>query len=284
MKKTLVKLSVVLTSVLAVSGCITPDLPELGKDQLVMYGRVNTWAMGKSNLEKDISAIRDEDVDGYMIEMMGWARYDAWTSDWMKQTEEQYKTLLDLCRDNGKWLFVSIVNDNMGSRAVVGDEPLPKKYGDPGIKLSQVMPQAQQLCQIVKKHGKDNVIVQPVAETQTSAGVQFEQYCLQQLGGFIMVYNGGVGRPNTIPGGFQYRAWHPFKITDNPPKDSFVVSDTGSIILQLGYGYDGVAKPDTLEAWARRMRQIGVPVVGYYAFQFNGHDKEAIKALGRSKK
>jgi len=274
MKNTLILFTMALIASLMVSGCRSPELPKLGESPLVMYGRVNTWAMGEKNLKKDIEVMHDEGVDGYLIEMAGWARTDAWTPKWLSDTEKQYKTLLDLCRANGKWLFVSVVNDNMGTG----------KYGDPGIKLSQVMPQAQQLCQIVKKYGKDNVIVQPVAETQTSAGSQFEQYCLQQLGGFVMVYNGGVGRPGGIPGGFQYRAWHPHKIADNPPKDAFVVSDTGSIILQLGYGYDGVAKPDTLEAWARRMRQLGVPVVGYYAFKFNGHDKEAIKALGKSKK
>lgn len=257
------------------SGCGKPDLPKLGQGKtLVMYGRVNTWAQSKKNLKKDIAALRKENVDGYMIEMAGWARSDMWTDKWLKETEDNYKYLVNLCRDNGKWLFVSIVNDNMGS----------KKYGDQGIKLSQVMPKAQQLCQIVKKYGNRNVIVQPVAETQTSAGAQFDRYCVQELSGFIMVYNGGVGRPSKIPGGFQYRAWHPMKISDNPPTDTFVVSDTGPIILQLGHGYDGKAKPDVLEDWARRMRQRGVPVVGYYAFKFNGHDINAIKALGRAKK
>lgn len=273
MKNTFINIVFAFAISFMVSGCVTPELPKLGKDQLVMYGRVNTWAQGEKNLEKDISVMRDEGVDGYMIEMAGWARSDMWTPNWLKQTDEQYKFVLDLCRKNGKWLFVSIVNDNMGTG----------KYGDPGIKLSQVMPQAQQLCQIVEKYGKDNVIVQPVAETQTAAGAQFEQYCLQKLGGFVMVYNAG-SRPGKIPVGFQYRAWHPFKIADNPPRDCFVISDTGPIILQLGYGYDGSAKPDTLESWARRMRQLGVPVVGYYAFKFNGHDAAAIKALGKSKK
>ena len=273
MKKTFMDIAVALMASFIVSGCMTPDLPKIGKEPLVMYGRVNTWAQGENNLKKDIKAMRDENVDGYLIEMMGWSRPDIWTPNWLKDTEKQYKVLLDLCRKNGKWLFVSVVNDNMGSG----------KYGDPGIKLSQVMPQAQQLCQIVKKYGKANVIVQPVAETQTSAGAQFEQYCLQQLGGFIMVYNGS-SRPGRIPAGFQYRAWHPFKITENPPKDTFVISDTGSIILQLGTGYDGPAHPDILEYWARRMRQLGCPVVGYYAFKFNGHDAASIKALGKSKK
>lgn len=266
-------ISLAAISMLFIQGCLTPELPKIGKKPLVMYGRVNTWAMSESNLKKDIKVMRAENVDGYLIELMGWARYDAWTPKWLAETEKQYKTLLKLCRANGKWLFVSIVNDNMGTG----------KYGDPGIKLSQRMSQAQQLCQIVKKHGKANVIVQPVAETQTSAGRQFEQYCLSNLPGFIMVYNAG-SRPGGIPAGYNYRAWHPFKISDNPPKDSFVVSDTGSIILQLGAGYDGKAHPAVLEAWSRRMQQIGVPVVGYYAFKFNGHDPAAIKALGKSKK
>ncbi len=250
-----------------------PKLPKLGKKFEVWYGRVNAWANDKGRLEKDVKACRKAGVKGYHIELAGWARHDAWTPGWLKETGEMYNCLLKLCRKNGLRLFVSIVNDNMGSG----------KYGDPKVPLSRVLPQAQQLCQIVKKYGKDNVLVQPVAETQTSAGSQFEQYCLQQLGGFVMVYNGG-SRPRGIPGGFQYRAWHPLKISDNPPKDSFVVSDTGSIILQLGHGYDGPAHPDTLGAWARRMRQLGVPVVGYYAFKFDGHDKAGIKALGKAAK
>lgn len=261
-----------ILSVLFLQGCLSPSLPKLDKDQLVMYGRVNTWAQGEKNLKKDISAMRTYDVDGYMIEMMGWARYDAWTPQWLADTDKQYKILLDLCRKNGKWLFVSIVNDNMGTG----------KYGDPGIKLSQRMPQALELCQIVKKYGKDNVLVQPVAEIQTSAGRQFSQYCLNELAGFIMVYNGS-GRATTLPGGYTYKAWHPMSISENPPRDTFVVSDTGPIILQLGNGYDGPAKPDVLKAWSQRMQQLGVPIVGYYAFKFNGHDKAAIKALGKSK-
>lgn len=272
MKKLHVGLMLAAISMCLIQGCFTPDLPKLGKEQLVMYGRVNTWAASESNLKKDIKSLRSEDVDGYMIEMMGWANGNAWTDEWIATIDKEYKYLLNLCRDNGKWLFVSIVNDNMGSG----------KYGDPGIKLSSVMSKAQQLCQIVKKYGKANVLVQPVAEIQTSAGNQFSAYCLSELAGFTMVYNGS-GRPTALPGGYSYRAWHPLKITDNPPASTFVVSDTGPIILQLGSGYDGKARPDVLKAWSKRMLSLGCPIVGYYAFKFNGHDADAIEALGKSK-
>lgn len=254
------------------AGGATRKPQALDKTQ-VWYGRVNTWPFSEKNLDKDVKEMAASGVKGYMIELMGWARSDAWTDKWLKDTEKKYEYLLKLCRKHGLWLFVSVVNDNMGSR----------KYGDPGVFLASVMDKAKQLAQIVKKNGSDNVIVQPVAETQTSAGRQFEQYCVQQLGGFPLVYNGG-SRPNGIPGGFKYRAWHPFKVADKCPADAIVVSDTGMIIVQLGHGLDGAAKPDTLEKWARDMRKSGVKITGYYAFKFDGHDKEAIKALGRSLK
>lgn len=249
---------------------LTP-LPDIGSKFQCWYGRVNTWASGgESNLAKDISECAKNGVKGYMIELMGWARSDVWSTIWLKDTERMYKYAVEQCRKNNIWLFVSVVNDNMGSG----------KYGDPGIPLSKVMAQAQQLCQMVKTEGKDNVVVQPVAETGSSAGKSFEQYCIQNLPGFIMVYNGG-SRPSNTPSGYKYRAWHPFKTSDKPPADSIVVSDTGSIITQLGDGLEGKAHPEALEAWAKSIKANKNPVCGYYAFKFNGHDAEAIKALGK---
>lgn len=255
---------------------LTP-LPNIGSKFQCWYGRVNTWASGgESNLAKDISECAKNGVKGYMIELMGWARSDAWTQPWIDATEKAYKKLLDLCRSNNMWLFVSIVNDNMGSKSISAI----KKYGDPGIPLSAVTQQAQQLCNFVKKYGSENVIVQPVAETHSEAGSQFEKYCIANLTRFTMVYNGG-SRPSKTPSGYKYRAWHPFKTSDKPPADSIVVSDTGSIITQLGDGLEGKAHPDTLEAWAKSIKANGNPICGYYAFKFSGHDAEAIKALGK---
>ena len=249
--------------------------PPIGKKFEVWYGRVNAWAHDKRRLEKDVKACRKAGVKGYHIELMGWARYDAWTPDWLKDTEEMYNYLLKLCRKNGLRLFVSIVNDNMGSG----------KYGDPKVPLSRVLPQAMELIEIVKRGGPDNVVVQPVGETQSSAGPGFEQACLQRLGGkFVLVYNGSGGRPGGVPGGFAYRAWHPFKVTDKIPGDAIAVSDTGMIIAQLGVGLDGPAKPGVLEEWAKQVRAQGCPVCCYYAFKFDGHDKAGIEALGRAAK
>ncbi len=248
--------------------------PKIGGKFMAWYGRVNTWASsGRKAVEKDVKACAKAGVAGYMIELAGWASSDAWTDDWLRRTEKAYLHLLKLCRRNGMWLFVSVVNDNMGTG----------KYGDPGIPLSRVTPMAHRLVQIVKDGGRDNVIVQPVAETQTSAGGAFERYCVDHLAGFPLVYNGG-SRPGGIPGGFSFRAWHPFKITDGVPGDALAVSDTGSIIQQLGVGLDGPAHADTLEAWARRVRAMGCPVAGYYGFKFSGHDANGIKALGRAAK
>jgi hypothetical protein len=252
----------------------TKSPPKIGGKFQTWYGRVNTWAsQGAKALEKDVVACAKAGVAGYAIEMMGWARSDAWTDKWLKDTGEAYNRLLKLCRRHGIWLFVSVVNDNMGSG----------KYGDPGVPLSKVMPQAQRLAQIVKAGGKDGVVVQPVAESTTPAGRAFEGHCLRELSGFPLVYNGG-SRPGGVPGGFAYRAWHPFKIADAVPSDALVVSDTGSIIMQLGVGLDGPAHPDTLESWARKVRSQGCPVCCYYAFKFAGHDKAGIKALGRAAK
>lgn len=247
--------------------------PRIGGKFQTWYGRVNTWAASEKSLDKDVQAMAKAGVTGYAIELMGWARSDAWTDKWLDQTGARYRYLLSLCRRHGLWLFVSIVNDNMGSR----------KYGDPGVPLSAVMPQARRLAQTVKDGGKDNVIVQPVAETTTAAGRQFEAWCVSQFAGWPLVYNGG-SRPGGIPAGYSFRAWHPFKIADKVPSDAIVVSDTGMIIAQLGVGLDGPAKPDTLEAWARKVRASGCPVCCYYAFKFSGHDAPAIKALGRAAK
>lgn len=259
---------------LSLFGLLKPA--KIGKKFITMYGRVNTWITGGwANLKKDIDRCAKKGVDGYLIEMAGWARSDAWTGAWLSETDEAYKRALKRCRKKGIWLMVSIVNDNMGRG----------KYGDKGPSLQRVTEQAHVLCAIVKRNGPKNVIVQPVAATQTSAGVQFENHCMEQLGDkFIMVYNGSSGHPVDIPSGYQYRAHHPFKVNEDCPADAIVISDTGMIIGQLGEGLDGPGKPGMLKAWTKRIRDQGCPVAGYYAFKYAGHDKAAIDAMGKKGK
>jgi hypothetical protein len=267
----------------AIAGCATVDtlLPtrsppaiQAGQTQC-WYGRVNEWASDSRVLRADISLCASEGVSGYMIEL---ASFGAGRAVWndpaaMARVEAAYAAAVAQCRARGLWLFVSIVNDNMGSR----------KYGDPGIPLSAVMDQARQLCAMVKRHGPSNVAVQPVAETQTSAGKQFEAHCLKELSGFTLVYN-GASRPGGVPSGYRCRAWHPFKTSDVVPRDALAVSDTGSIIIALSSNgtLDGPGDPAAIEAWTRRIRAAGCPVAGYYAFLRKAHDPDAIRALGRA--
>ena len=250
-----------------------PELPKPWSRFEVWYGRVNAWANDKGRLEKDVKACRKAKVKGYHIELMGWEGPAAWSPEWIKHIEEMYTFLLKLCRRNGLRLFVGIINDNMGSG----------KYGDPGIKLSQVYPQALQLLEIVRRGGPKNVVVQPVGETQTPAGAKFEQDCIARLGGkFQLVYNGG-SRPGGV-GRVREAGLAPVQDYGCHPGDALAVSDTGSIICQLGAGLAGPAHPGALEDWARAVRSYGCPVCCYYAFKFDGHDKPAIDALGRAAK
>lgn len=250
----------------------------------VWYGRVNTWASASQQLlDQEVAAMVAAGVKGYIIEMGGWASYDVWTPAWLATTKARYSYLLNLCRTNNLTLFAAIVNDNMGSG----------KYGDLGtLTLDDVISQARDLCQYIKSCGSESVIIQPVSESYTSAGHNFEDYCTAQLTGFTLVYNGTAngdkntrGRPNTIPAGFNYRAWHPFYVTDSCPADALVISDTGNIIKQLGNITNqtilyGAGKPAAIQAWVRARHAQGVKVVGYYAFSYDQLDLGAINALG----
>ena len=258
------------------SSCRSIEVKPIGSEFQTWYGRVNYWNE-LTTIRKEIAACHKYGVDGYMIEMAGWKGDPdyQWTEAWLKDTDQNYKQLVKACRVKHLWLFVSIVNDNMGQH----------KYGDRQPKLDEVMPMAQRLAQIVKKYGTKNVIVQPVAETQTSGGEQFEAYCIQELKDFPLVYNGSVGFPSEIISGMTYMSVHPGDINDNIPAGALSISDNGSIIRQLSINdsYDGKANPQTLIKWATHVKACHSPIAGYYAFQCRDFDKEAIKALGKIK-
>ena len=239
------------------------------------YGRVNAWPKSRSITIKDLNAIKKYGVSGYMIEMSGWSKFKnpQWTEKWLDEVQTEYEWLLKQCRARGLWLFVSIVNDNMGCG----------KYGDTGPKLEKVYGRAQQLVKIVKSAGSDNVIVQAVAETQTQAGKNFEQYCIQQLGGkFPLVYNGSGGFPSGILGGFDYRAMHPSAVSKKVPSDGLAISDHGLIIRELANGgLESKGNPDVVRKWKNNVKGWGCRVCGYYAFKYEKFDEGTIKALGK---
>lgn len=250
---------------------------EQGRTQ-TWYGRVNRWTLSRHTLEQELDLMQECGVSGYMIELAGWGRHDQepWCEEWLKTIRREYRHLVKECRKRDLWLFVSIVNDNMGKG----------KYGDTGPALEAVYNYALRLAEIIKQFGTKNIIIQPVAETNTEAGRRFEEHCAENLDSFILVYNGSGGFPKHCPEEFDFRAVHPSHIVSTVPTDALIISDHGLIIRELAFdgGLESRGNPEKVKRWVNRLSQQGVPVVGYYAFKYEEYDPDTIRALGRMKK
>ena len=244
----------------------------IGKTQ-VWYGREGQWNTNLKLLSKELDVMEKHGVSGYIIEIAGASPY-KWTDKWAKEIEEAYKYLLSECRARNMWLHVSIANDNLGKG----------KYGDAGKRnIASEMARFKQFCKIVKDNGPKNVVVQPVAETQTNGGKTFETYCKNELKGFLTCYNGNGGHPSGT-NGMTYYAIHPAKISAKNPQNALVISDHGQLIRELNQGralYKH-GDPAQITTWVKNNKAIGVPVVGYYAFEITDLDEGAIKALGKA--
>ena len=257
-------------------GAIAQPHIEQGNTQ-VLYGRVNRWTMSRQILRDELNLMKECGVNGYMIELAVWDGVDdKWSNEWIGRTQKNYRWLLRECRKRKIWLFVSIINDNMGKG----------KYGDTGPTLEKVYESALQLASIVKRGGSKGVIVQPVAETQTPTGQRFEQECRKILENFTLVYNGEGGHPKSTPEGFHFRAVHPAHIVSSVADDALVISDHGLIIRELSIdgGLESRGNPQKVSMWVKRLQQQGVAVVGYYAFKYDQFDPATIRALGEALK
>lgn len=257
-------------------GAIAQPHIEQGNTQ-VWYGRVNQWAVSRQILRDELNLMKECGVNGYMIELAVWDGVDdKWSNEWIVRTQKNYRWLLRECRKRKIWLFVSIINDNMGKG----------KYGDTGPTLEKVYESALQLASIVKRFGHKGVIVQPVAETQTPTGQRFEQECRKILKNFTLVYNGESGHPKSTPEGFHFRAVHPAHIVSSVADDTLVISDHGLIIRELSIdgGLESRGNPQKVVTWVKRLQQQGVAVVGYYAFKYDQFDPATIRALGEALK
>ena len=257
-------------------GAIAQPHIEQGNTQ-VWYGRVNQWTVSRQILRNELNLMKECGVNGYMIELAVWDGVDdKWSNEWIVRTQKNYRWLLRECRKRKIWLFVSIINDNMGKG----------KYGDTGPTLEKVYESALQLASIVKRGGSKGVIVQPVAETQTPTGQRFEQECRKMLENFTLVYNGESGHPKSTPEGFHFRAVHPAHIVSSVADDTLVISDHGLIIRELSIdgGLESRGNPQKVVTWVKRLQQQGVAVVGYYAFKYDQFDPATIRALGEALK
>ena len=264
-------LPTLLFALLCTNAIAQPSI-EQGNTQ-TWYGRVNRWGTSQQILLDELDL-----MSGYMIEMAGWEQHpaEAWSEEWIRSIGKSYRHLVKNCRKRNLWLFVSVVNDNMGKG----------KYGDTGPALESVFDSAQRLVKIIKKCGHKGVIVQPVAETQTPAGRRFEEYCTQELEDFTLVYNGNGGHPKTTPEGYDFRAVHPSHIVSSVADEALVISDHGVIIRELSIdgGLESKGDPDKVKSWVKRLQQQGIAVVGYYAFKYDQFDPATIRALGEALK
>ena len=255
-------------------GAIAQPHIEQGNTQ-VWYGRVNQWTVSRQILRNELNLMKECGVNGYMIELAVWDGVDdKWSNEWIVRIQKNYRWLLRECRKRKIWLFISIINDNMGKG----------KYGDTGPTLEKVYESALQLASIVKRGGSKGVIVQPVAETQTPTGQRFEQECRKILENFTLVYNGEGGHPKSTPEGFHFRAVHPAHIVSSVADDALVISDHGLIIRELSIdgGLESRGNPQKVVTWVKRLQQQGVAVVGYYAFKYDKFDPATIRALGEA--
>ena len=257
-------------------GAIAQPRIEQGNTQ-VWYGRVNQWTVSRQILRNELNLMKECGVNGYMIELAVWDGVDdKWSNEWIGRTQKNYRWLLRECRKRKIWLFISIINDNMGKG----------KYGDTGPTLEKVYESALQLASIVKRGGSKGVIVQPVAETQTPTGQRFEQECRKILENFTLVYNGEGGHPKSTPEGFHFRAVHPAHIVSSVADDALVISDHGLIIRELSIdgGLESRGNPQKVSMWVKRLQRQGIAVVGYYAFKYDQFDPATIRALGEALK
>lgn len=269
MKKNILSLILLLTA-----GCVSvnpwavkfDNYADPSKEVCQGYGNVNTWWVDIDGLTKNLA---EQNIGICHIEMAAWPHGALDVS----KLKENYLKLLSATRARKELLFVSVINDNMWQ----------SKYGNIPPSQAQYTVLCNALIDALKAGGNEGVIIQPVAEMQTSAGKAFDVRCRTELAGFKFVYNGG-SRPTGAPAGFSFFAFHPNSMSQAIPMTALNVSDTGGILRELQNGdVYGIANPAVLENYARSQRLKNTTFI-YYGFGHKSPDVNAIKALKNSQK
>jgi hypothetical protein len=192
--------------------------------------------------------------------------------------KKDYLSLLKECRKRNLTLIVSIVNDNMHIR----------KWGQSGQDdLAHWPGECERAAQIVMEAGPANVMVQPVAETQTSQGRAYERRWLAAFNaaGFRTVYNGG-SRPSSN-GGAWTRAYHSCKLSDlGNGANILLIPDCGTAIDAYtdngNFNSGTVVNPGIAADFARRGRARGNGVCIYTGTGIKSVKEQApaIRAIG----
>ena len=226
---------------------------------LLGAGWVNDWLWVPADLLREqICAMADNGWDAYLIEMGGAARWNGHTeAEARTALAERYPLLVQWCADEGLILLNSVQNDNAGQG----------KFGDQSPPLSGQVSFSAFLVNLIATVGRpDVVLVQPVAETQTAAGVDLERLCANNLSHFTLVNNAG-SRPDTKPVWADYNATHPWTLSTIYSED-IIVGDTTPFIIQMDADGDmsGFTNPAMVQEAYDASRSAGSLLFGVYIF------------------
>jgi len=265
------RLSVAVLGCMLLCGCVTPWNPGF-KDynysvpKMIGYGCDNFWdTQDHPKMAKDLASA------GCNITSIEFFTHDKSKLLDPSSLAEPFAKLLQETRKRHIVIFVCIWNDNIGNG-----------QGDNGHHdASYYMPQMRQARDIVMSHGPEGLIVQAVAETQTSGGSKFESEsaAILNAAGFKTAYNHG-SRPSSKDGCW-VAAYHPCSLTDMGKDGQIVISDCGIPIAFFGDG-DKCAKkfnPSKCADWVGKVHAAGRGVV-VYGFWNDPYDAATIKAVG----
>lgn len=260
------------------------SIPEIGSKTLAFYGRVNQWAWADGAtveraaeiLHSEIRALAAAGWDGYQIEMWGWVRYaNLEPEEGIARIRVVFPQLVQWCREEGIWLFISGVNDNQH----LG------KYGSTARHLSEDDAQVEECLSLIVAAGPENLIVQPVGETQTSDGDYVEQRWANELEprGFYLVNNNG-SRPSSKLEWSDAYCVHPWSVSDaaEVEKDAWVNNDTGLAIIDMSVDgtMDGRCNPNDVRDYVAAARDMGRPAIMIYAYGYTGETGIDLEAIG----
>ena len=155
------------------------------------YGSVNCWACkvnGKFVFEDQIPKLVSMGCTGYHIEMFGWKGGLESDSN-MTQIRSAYEKLVTMCRENKMWVFIDVINGNWNG---------PNTRWTAGVtNYSQltvgyiVDHYGQTMIDIIKEHGPQNIIIQPVGEPGSTGHAndckRFQDMCCDQLSDYVLV-------------------------------------------------------------------------------------------------
>lgn len=256
--------------------------PPIGSKTLAIYGRPNEWAyQDDADLDTVLATMRQEAEalavngwDGGQIELWGWVRYSRMgQAEAMERIRVVLPAMIKTYRALDLWLYISGANDNQG----LG------KYGDPGRPLASDWKYIEECLAMLVEAGPDNLVVQPVCETQTSTGQKMEARWAEVLKplGYYLVSNGNVGRPSKPEEWADAYNWHPWSLdVSTIPPDAWGNNDTGLAIREMGDGdMYGPANPTKLAKYIADGRAAGLPAIMVYAWGYPHLDLPAIEAI-----